>query len=529
MPSFSISPPLKRVVKHLPRPLLSRVTVDLDEGLYTTALPLLRQLLISSQSHPQASTLPAYIPPPQHIALLLTLIVHPQYTTRAANRDNLLVSVSAQSLLWEYLEVAGVGDLQWDKVLQFSGQSRGDGRLDRRQLRRSGEFKKHRSDLDGGVTEQEEEDGLGMIGDKHRLANEQSVFNRAAQFWDVVGWAFYCSMAWMQRWEYWRGWLEFVIEVLERDWNARKRASAEATDQERRLDTAVIVSYLEALENRAAWRRVMKAILADGSDDCQKAFKEVWKNETKERKNESDAKKFEKLKKIDIENADYGDYDGDDEKLADSPEPASDSETSQDTDMDVDEEEVDYMQELGGYEAVQLRQRLIALICDVLDHVTFPAWRLDEMLDIITESMRPLPIPQYTVLLRTTKLTPLLHRALHFDLLIPHMINIPRKLNVFNVPTSIFLEKFLSCSANSYTTPDNLKVSLVLERLLIELLESGQVKCDKQLQKAVDTGIRARNERALGEGKKQLIELDGKAALQMSAERLRLLVELAVE
>ena len=65
------------------------------------------------------------------------------------------------------------------------------------------------------------------------ISDADSVWQRAEDFWHVVGWAFRCSVLHPERWERWQIWLQFMCNVLEDDWKERERKWLEAKGDER--------------------------------------------------------------------------------------------------------------------------------------------------------------------------------------------------------------------------------------------------------------------------------------------------------
>ena len=56
---------------------------------------------------------------------------------------------------------------------------------------------------------------------KITYAAEQSIWRRAPDFWSVLGWAFRCAFSYPHRWKCWKLWLDYMVEVLEQDWDWR--------------------------------------------------------------------------------------------------------------------------------------------------------------------------------------------------------------------------------------------------------------------------------------------------------------------
>ncbi|KAI5288595.1 hypothetical protein KEM55_009041, partial [Ascosphaera atra] len=148
------------------------------------------------------------------------------------------------------------------------------------------------------------------------MARSESVWSRAEDFWQAVGWAFNCSTLYPRRWERWRLWLEFMCDVLEDDWEVRMEAVKAQGHSE---DSA---AAREAMKQSLAWkyisttsglsetkRRMLRAIFADGQAESMLLFKEVFRNELKEPSDKTEKKKEQVALNLD-ENL-FGDYDED--------------------------------------------------------------------------------------------------------------------------------------------------------------------------------------------------------------------------
>lgn len=259
--------------------------------------------------------------------------------------------------------IVGPTNANFGAAFRFS-----DGRRDRR--RRTGE----------GVVDGDVDDESKLRVD---LATKGAVWNRAEDFWAVVGWAFNCSSQYPKRWERWRPWLQFMLDVLEDDLRERVRLSKTSEDGDD--DTAnaslfsesLIAQYLANMgEGRAGKRRVMRAILADGSKKSLDEFGEIWKNETKPPKSQKEELRPQKRTKINVDEDEYGDYmDQDDEDDDGDPPVSSDQTTSIRTStrkrgrpksttlaLEADSMTEDMPRDYGGAESIQLRKRFIALV-----------------------------------------------------------------------------------------------------------------------------------------------------------------------
>lgn len=159
----------------------------------------------------------------------------------------------------------------------------------------------------------------------------------------MVGWAFNCSVRYPKRWRYWKVWLDFMLDVLDADWNERKTTGTDSGVQ-----NSLLVRYLaEAAGRSSAMKRVVRSAFADGSDESLKEFPEVFSNETRELK----VQNGQKRKREDPTDREFGNY-------LDSE---GDSELTDQVSQDEDDiPEIDPW--IGGPESILLRQRLINLV-----------------------------------------------------------------------------------------------------------------------------------------------------------------------
>jgi hypothetical protein len=169
-----------------------------------------------------------------------------------------------------------------------------------------------------------------------------------------------------KRWKYWKVWLDFMLDVLDADWEERERQDELARangklgqEGERLLRKSLLVEYLSEAKGRSsAMKRVVRSAFANGSPDSFKEFPEVFPNETKELKVQSGQKrKREGPKKQHL----GAHYDDDPETAMDSfeltdqtPEPFQDTENTSAVDS-----------WLGGSESIALRQRLLTIVSSI--------------------------------------------------------------------------------------------------------------------------------------------------------------------
>lgn len=206
-------------------------------------------------------------------------------------------------------------------------------------------------------------------------ATSQSLWNRAEDFWHIVGWAFNCSVAHKKRWERWKLWLELMLDFLEADWEARIRlAKEDGADIEQILMDSLIWHYITSEEqtSRTSRTRMVRAILAMATPASRKEFTEIWVGETLEPKPLKD-NEDKPVTKVENEDDDLADLGSDDEDILmedaqeDVPvQPAGRALSSKSSNSSMESvmfNSDDPGERLGGMDAIDLRQRFLALVC----------------------------------------------------------------------------------------------------------------------------------------------------------------------
>ncbi|EPE10795.1 major facilitator superfamily transporter [Ophiostoma piceae UAMH 11346] len=130
----------QRRVQRLPYELRDHIRVFLEERMYGEAVQLLTSLLAAGGSNQRygarASTVsPLWIPPPSHLAVLATLAVHPAYTSRPQEGNDVRVAGHALQYLRHILAVAGPVQADMASAFQFrdpQGRPVGRARLAKR-------------------------------------------------------------------------------------------------------------------------------------------------------------------------------------------------------------------------------------------------------------------------------------------------------------------------------------------------------------------------------------------------------------
>lgn len=234
--------------------------------------------------------------------MIATLAIQPKHTSKLSNS----AAHDVASLSLSYLRgvLATVGPV--NGKLRDAFVFRGDGG---RRRRSADDFPRRGSESD--------EDHI-----RGRTANGGSIWARGQDFWKVLGWAFNCSALYPLRWRWWKPWLEYMLDVLEADYDERRRLDREHEGEEddegddeercreyRMLQDSLLVSYIMPKNSRSSpIKPILSALFADGSSSSTSIYAEVFKNETKVA---SKSTKKRKRYHVDLENDNFGDYDDD--------------------------------------------------------------------------------------------------------------------------------------------------------------------------------------------------------------------------
>ena len=369
-----------------------------------------------------------------------------------------------------------------------------------------------------------------LNGVNSELATTGALWSRAEDFWQVVGWAFNCSVLHKKRWERYSLWLEYMIDVLERDWEIRgENAPVDNDDGQDPRVESMILRYLSA--ERATTnteKKILRAIFADGSPRTLSEFPEIWRNETKERKSDGATKKREA--QIDIEEDNYGDYmsEDSDSALSDNHTCSSYSSPPTITGSTSTSSAPNTAAPLGGPQSLKLRLRLLSLLSAVSFHLPQLFTPLSTLYDLYLEHIRPLSLPTFFIIISPSSLSffaPAAASSLT-QFILRSMIASQAPLPARDdLEQDLLEEAYLPWAANAGGWEGNVKVSLCVETLLRLLDKYVGLVWSGGLQEAMERGIEARESKARkGTKKKEDVE-GGKLWLRGSAERIRVVVE----
>ncbi|KZM28500.1 hypothetical protein ST47_g365 [Ascochyta rabiei] len=323
-------------------------------------------------------------------------------------------------------------------------------------------------------------------------ANEKSMWNRADDFWHIVGWAFNCSVAYKKRWERWKLLLSIMLDFLEADWDVCVRSSQHnEAGQEAALQESLIWHY----------------IVGEASSNSLKEYPEIWESETRELKER--ANKKQKLGNVDFETGEVADYDSDEEKR-DAPRVTRAIERKLDVSLPLDLPHIadgnlnlqDAIERLGGNDAITLRQRLLALLAQVATKLPNNFTTLSDWFDNVVEDFRYLPTMLFKVFLTTLTVPGPMKFMFLANLLLPFVSGTLPDYFRYD-PTQEHFESILLPLHGRQSFADNAKVSLILEQLFVLMMAGNGLKPTDELRKAMETGIQARhNVYGSGRGKR---------------------------
>ncbi|QPH01824.1 hypothetical protein C2857_006027 [Epichloe festucae Fl1] len=490
-----------RDARQLRRELKDHCQIFLEEQLYTCAIHLLNSTLGSGMSRRTPPTKPALIPPPSHLALLNTLIVHPAHTTRAETSELREVSALALDYLRNLLAVVGPVNAGFRTAFQFHHLPRWS--------RRSG-YTSAGSDSDMS----DGDSGHDHDRVKGKMANQSSVWARGQDLWSTVGWAFNTSSLYPHRWRYWKVWLEFMLDVLEMDWAERERqdeaasasASASAYESKGREEgedkpfsarkESMIAMYMwQGTYGQMAPKRIIKSLFADGSSLSSSSFPEVFEKEPRGPKKTSKKRKRDYV--LDLENDRFGDYYDDDSISSEPPTPQKPRAGHN--------RETFGSSQPGLVESVDLRLRFFKLL-SAATHALGKRSDLNRLYQDFALCIKNLCLELFTLFVtqRENPLLPEVHVTIIrelFDCLLPNNHEDPRKVDpqadAVGCLTTAMLEHCYVClPANTVALEDNAKLGVVVENAIQLLWLSDMLEYSDSFEAACEKGIRARETKA---------------------------------
>jgi len=387
------------------------------------------------------------------------------------------------------------------------------------------------------------------------FVESQLLWKNATDFWAVFGWACRCAAEHSQRWQYWRVWLDFVIEAMERDWDERlskdiasgKTSKGKSAPAYPLLRESLLVAFLADLkrQRKNIEREVLRALFAFCNDNSTTRlyYKEVFKKETATIKSQNKRKRADAV--VDLENDEFGDYfddydygdyddddaDGQDEISASASRPKKSgrkpkSETAASSFTLTD----------TIAESVPFRLRVFRLLSAVAYYISDVFMPVDELYEKFTDELRKLPLPVFRLFIQSH--TSMLPQVVQLTLLrvvannlLPHNKPDPAEVDPEHGTGSdltqlIMTECYLPFAAKFNNIEDNAKLSMTLESLMWYLFEQIEIQYSDKLCDAVETGIRAREGRIPRRaGRMSAADKQAREALARSAENLRALLD----
>ncbi|ODM22797.1 hypothetical protein SI65_00386 [Aspergillus cristatus] len=508
--------PSYRASRPVPFELVQHSGIFFEEKLYTQALNLLINIITSGT----VASGPVFVPSPPLLAVAATFLVHPSTTTRARSPEEQEAPSAALRLLRLTNTLVGPITARFDTAFAFT------------------HFEASRH---GGIRRRASEDegtsGNEMLRNEWKLLNTElgqssAVWSRAEDFWHAVGWAFNCSVLHPERWERWQVWLQFMCEVLEDDWNERKRhvereVSGAGNGKEKKrlrqniLQQSLIFQYIDGSSGSYGRnRRILRAIFADGTSGSVNEFREVFRNELKQLKRDQENIKKREAE-VNIDEEQYGDYMTKDEDESEEGDGATDNPMTterrskrtrrrtrnttaeQQPTATVTTNNTLYshgtLSLLGGLPSLALRQRLLHLLSAVSESLPDIFTTLEELYHLFIENIRHLPLPIYQSFISPHVLPHFSAAAqttlCEFLLFRLRESTAPETEEEYLSQTKLE-QCFLPYAASTASVVDNTKMALALEALVMLLAESEMLKVTPELRTAVEDGIMARAERA---------------------------------
>ncbi|KFY52980.1 hypothetical protein V496_08014 [Pseudogymnoascus sp. VKM F-4515 (FW-2607)] len=491
-------PSENRIVFPVSFALLENIKIYFEENLPNDSIDLLHHLLVSGKrtTAPKGSRRNSVLPPPSYLDLISTFPVHPRHTTHAKSRDDHQPAINAMGYLQLLPAMVSVKDSGMGQTFRFD-----EARSSEVQRWERGTKRKARVALEGSETVAFDD----VIN--HPLARD-GVWTQAKDFWHVVGWAINCGVWHWRRWEYWQLWLEFMLSVMERDVEERTALRDEGEEGDAgRLEESIMGRFLllnGPEEGRQVWKRAAKAIFADGSERSMNEFPPVWRDETREPK-EDEMEVY----------------------------------TAPSIYRDEEDPSACWLKYTGP-SVRELRIRLMALLLHIcIETPSTSSISPYDLSDLLASHIIRLPFPVYTALVRSEPCDTLHPASMSIltQTIITWLIDhaAPANPNPYDTPTQDTLATcFLPFAANTSSLEDNARLSWAVEILLRMYFDAHRDTCPTPaLVKAVEAGISARKKRVEGAkvrgGAKG--EEDEMFMQQMSesAWRMRMVVEVVEE
>jgi hypothetical protein len=272
--------------------------------------------------------------------------VHPEFTTRPKEPDWPQTSLQTLAYLRDLLDILGPVHAGFKESVLFGTKASALGSDSSTASITINEGRPHDAD----------ERGLVRLSPRH---GHDSVWQCGRDFFSVVGWAFNCSFLYPERWQWWARWLDFMLDLLEKDLEERERLDLEiGVEDMPLLRDSILASYITQRSGRnadvAKW--IIKALFADGRPPSTSVFQEVWHREHKTKSHRAANKR--KRERVNLDRGDYGGY-LDDESIHSSQ--ASEPPTPQKKRENAEYADAQAI-ETAYAETLPFRQRLFSLV-----------------------------------------------------------------------------------------------------------------------------------------------------------------------
>lgn len=314
--------------------------------------------------------------------------------------------------------------------------------------------------------------------------------------------------------------------MLEADWEDRLE-STKTTKNPVTLGSSLIVKMLPDTKGSAGYKKVIRAILANGTGGSLNNWCPVYKDELS-------TKRPRKKNMGSLDNSFIGDSDSD----SDSTTPITNNikSPSEDIDMpDPDEDDEDpglstAAGEWGGMDALVLRQRWLTLLSSVAFHGCYIP--IEDLYHEYQETILRFSISSFMLFTNTLVPADIEYRSSLNQLLIATIISsrspAPRKGESDELTAEKIVERYLPFPANTNGVVDNAKVAVLLESMLRMLVTEVGMRWSEGLEKAVEVGIGARAAKASGSGRRVEREAEREArwVWEGAEERLRGMVDM---
>ena len=111
------------------------------------------------------------------------------------------------------------------------------------------------------------------------IANEENLFNACEDVWALIGWAMTCSVLHRKRWAVYKPFLELLIDTVEDDYTNRANASEDPVEVDLHGSLAVAMGFVPDMTGSAGYKRIVRAIFANGTEKSSKEWKPMFQFE----------------------------------------------------------------------------------------------------------------------------------------------------------------------------------------------------------------------------------------------------------